>query len=63
MARIPKHLMRTPAFKREADKAFSEVYEDEPESVTKSGKVGKEKQAMMTAIALSKSRAALKKGK
>lgn len=63
MARIAKQLMRTPAFKREADKAFAEVYEDEPESVTKSGKTGKAKRKMLAAIALSKSKAALKKGK
>ncbi len=55
--------MRTPAFKQEADKAFHEVYEDEPESVTKSGKTGKDKQAMMVAISLSKSKSALKREK
>ena len=63
MARIPKQLIRTPAFKQEADKAFHEVYSDEPESVTKSGKTGKQKQSMMTAISLSKAKSALKREK
>ena len=34
--------------------AFHEVYAKEPKSVTATGKTGKAKQAMMTAIALSK---------
>jgi len=38
--------------------AFHEVYSDVPKSVKKSGKKGKAKRAMMTAIALSKARAA-----
>lgn len=37
---------------------FSEVHENVPGSVKKSGKKGKAKNAMMTAIALSKARAA-----
>jgi len=38
--------------------AFHEVYEKVPKSVKKTGKTGKAKQAMMTAIALSKAREA-----
>lgn len=38
--------------------AFHEVNSNEPESVKKSGKTGKAKRKMMTAIALSKARAA-----
>lgn len=38
--------------------AFHEVYENVPKSVKKTGKTGKAKQEMMTAIALSKARAA-----
>jgi len=39
------------------EKAFHEVYSKTPKSVVKAGKTGKAKQAMMTAIALSKARA------
>jgi hypothetical protein len=38
--------------------AFHEVYSNVPKSVRKSGKTGDAKRAMMTAIALSKARAA-----
>jgi hypothetical protein len=38
--------------------AFHEVYENVPKSVKKTGKTGKAKQKMMTAIALSKARQA-----
>lgn len=38
--------------------AFHEVHENVPKNVKKTGKTGEAKQAMMTAIALSKARAA-----
>jgi len=43
---------------RKVSAAFHEVYEKVPKSVKKTGKTGKAKQKMMTAIALSKARAA-----
>lgn len=40
------------------ESAFHEVYENVPKTVKATGKTGKAKQKMMTAIALSKARAA-----
>jgi len=42
----------------EVSKAFHEVYNKVPKTVKATGKTGKAKQAMMTAIALSKARQA-----
>lgn len=47
-------------YTKATDTSFSEVYEDVPESVEKSGKTGDPKRKMMIAIALSKARAKVK---
>jgi hypothetical protein len=44
--------------KRKVAAAFHEVYSDVPKNVKKTGKTGEAKRKMMTAIALSKARAA-----
>ncbi len=50
------------AFDKRVDTAFHEVWHDVPTSVIKSGKTGKARRAMMTAIAMSKAKAATRRG-
>lgn len=61
MARAGKTGAPKSKFDKKLDTAFSEVYEDEPSTVTATGKTGKAKTSMLRAIAFSKARAAMKK--
>ena len=60
MARVPKSTMKLPAFKQAARESFSEVYEDTPSPVVKSGKTGEAKRKQLVAIALSKAQQRVK---